>query len=197
MTTLELLQKLVAFPTHESDGMKRCAHFLSSELRDAGFNVVIDELNNVYGTKEFAGREEPFLINAHFDTVPPSTRWKRDPLRVSTEGDRLYGLGTSDAKGGITAILLALKELKDCRFKKLEVLFANYEDNAAELNGARWLGTPFFLAHNQLEAKSGINVEGTVQGDRFMVSLGCGGRVAFDVTVIGKEAHTAEPSWRT
>jgi acetylornithine deacetylase/succinyl-diaminopimelate desuccinylase-like protein len=30
-----------------------------------------------------------------------------------------------------------------------------------------------------------------------MVSLGCGGRVAFDVTVIGKEAHTAEPSWRT
>jgi len=197
MSAANVLRRLVEFPTYDKDGMRNCANFLSNELQLSGFNVAVDKLNNVYGTKEFEGRGAPFLINAHFDTVPPSSKWTRDPLRVSVEGDRLYGLGTSDAKGGIAAILLALRELNQCRFRKLEVVFANYEDNATVLDGTRWLGTPYFLSHTRVDAKAGINVEGTVQGDRFMISLGCGGRVAFDVTVIGKEAHTAEPAWRT
>lgn len=197
MSAVDILQKLVEFPSYEEDGMRKCAQFLSNELSRVGFSVAVDELSNVYGSRQFARGDGAFLINTHFDTVPQSTRWTRNPMQVSVEGDRLYGLGTADSKGGIAATLHALRDLDECRFKKLEVLFSNYEDNAGVLDGKRWLGTPYFLAHNRLEAETGINVEGTVQGDRFMVSLGCGGRVAFDVTAIGKEAHTAEPSWRT
>jgi len=197
MSVIDILQKLVEFPSYEEDGMRKCAQFLSNELSRVGFTVAVDDLSNVYGTRQFAHGNGAFLINTHFDTVSPSTNWTRNPLQVSVEGDRLYGLGTADSKGGIAATLHALRDLDQCRFKKLDVLFSNYEDNATVFDGKRWLGTPYFLAHNRLEAKNGINIEGTVQGDRFMVSLGCGGRVGFDVTVIGREAHTAEPSWRT
>jgi acetylornithine deacetylase/succinyl-diaminopimelate desuccinylase-like protein len=197
MSAVETLQKLIQFPTYEPDGMHKCAEFLSTELKKIGFEVVIDRLDNVYGTREFAHGKDAFLINAHFDTVAPSTRWTKDPLSVTVDADRLYGLGAADAKGGIVAALNALENLNNCRFGRLEVLFSNYEDNNATLDGEHWLGTEYFLEKNHLQAKSGVNIEGTVQGDRFMLSVGCGGRVGFDVTTIGKEAHTSEPSWRT
>jgi len=177
--------------------MRRCAEFLASQLEECGYSVKVDNLSNVYASREFSRGEGTFLINTHFDTIPPSRKWTRKALQVTVENDRMYGLGTSDSKGGIAAILCALRELNENRFKKLEVLFSNYEENAALLDGKRWGGARYFLTNNKLESRMGINAEGTVQGDRFMVSLGCGGRVAFDVTVMGKEAHTAEPSWRT
>lgn len=177
--------------------MRKCSEFLASELSRLGFSVSIDKLYNVFGTREYGAGDGAFLINAHFDTVPPSAKWTGNPLHLSEEGDQLYGLGASDSKGGIAALLHALQDMRESRFRKLEILLSNYEDTAAILDGKRWLGTPYFLAHNRIEARTGVNVEGTVQGDRFTVSLGCGGRVGFDVTTVGKEAHTAEPSWRT
>ncbi len=173
--------------------MRNCAEFLSGELTRLGYKARLDKLNNVYAEKIFADGEGAFLINSHFDTVPSTSRWVGDPLHASLEGDRLYGLGTSDDKGSTAAILYVLGKLKDCRFKKLEILFSNYEDNNTVLDGETWLGTPYFLEHNHLESKSGINIEGTVENDRFMVSVGCGGRVGFTVTTIGKEAHSSDP----
>lgn len=197
MSTAEILEKLVEFSTYETEGMRECSEFLSRELSRLGFSVSIDKLYNIFGTKEYDVGDGAFLINSHFDTIPSSAKWTRDPLHLSEEGDRLYGLGASDSKSGIAALLHALQDLSQSRFKKIQILLSNYEDSAAVLDGKRWLGTPYFLAHDRVAARTGINIEGTVQGDRFTISLGCGGRVAFDVTTIGKEAHTAEPSWKT
>ena len=190
---VEILQRLTDFPTYETSGMEACAEFLSAKLDALEFRVSIDKLNNVYVEKTFANGQDTFLINSHFDTVPPNPRWVRDPLHASLEGDRLYGLGTSDDKGSVASILYALAKAEDCRFRKLEVLFSNYEDNSTILDGERWLGTPYFLSHNRLESTCGINVEGTVENGVFMVSLGCGGRVGFKVTTLGKEAHSSDP----
>jgi len=190
---VDTLRKITEFPSYEQPGMHQCAEFLSGELARLGYHTTVDKLNNVFGERSFDRGEGSFLINAHFDTVPSTSKWVRDPLRASVEGDRLYGLGTSDDKGSVAAILYVLAKLKDCRFRKLEVLFSNYEDNSAVLDGKTWLGTPYFLEHHNLESKSGINVEGTVHDNRFMVSIGCGGRVGFDVTTIGKQAHSSDP----
>jgi acetylornithine deacetylase/succinyl-diaminopimelate desuccinylase-like protein len=187
------LSRLIAFPTYEESGMQLCAEFLSSELSRLGFQVDVDRLWNVFGEKEFGEGEGSFLLNSHFDTVPPTPRWTKNPLRAELADDRLYGLGASDDKASAAAMLHSLAELRSCRFGKLEVLFSNYEDNRTTLDGETWLGTPYFLAHHKLDSRSGVNVEGTVEGDRFMVSLGCGGRVGFTATTIGKEAHSSDP----
>jgi acetylornithine deacetylase/succinyl-diaminopimelate desuccinylase-like protein len=173
--------------------MRDCAQFLSGELTALGFSVRIDEVNNVFAEKTYGHHNGAFLINTHFDTVPSSAEWTRNPLSASLEGDRLYGLGTSDAKGGIAATLSALARLENSRFGKLEILFSNYEDNSTKLDGETWLGTQYFLTHNHLDASNGINVEGTVKEDKFLISLGCGGRVGFEVTTIGKQAHSSDP----
>lgn len=190
---IDILRKLVEFPTYEKNGMRECAEFLAAETQRLGFRVEVDKLNSVFAEKTYQGGEGAFLINCHFDTVPSTPRWTRDPLNASLEGDRLYGLGSSDDKGSAASILHILAKLKDCRFRKLEVLFSNYEDNNTVFEGQTWLGTPYFLKHHHLESQSGINVEGTVERGRLMVSLGCGGRVGFTVTTIGKEAHSSDP----
>ena len=190
---LATLSRLISFPTYEEAGMRPCAEFLSSELSRLGFRVEVDRVWNVFGEKEFAGGEESFLLNSHFDTVPPTPRWTKNPLQGSLEGDRLYGLGASDDKASVAATLHVLADLHSCRFSKLEILFSSYEDSSTVLDRETWLGTPYFLAHHKLESKSGVNIEGTVEGDRFMVSIGCGGRVGFKVTTLGKEAHSSDP----
>jgi acetylornithine deacetylase/succinyl-diaminopimelate desuccinylase-like protein len=193
-----ILEQLVKFPTYQvtadevADGMKACSAFLSSFLEQLGFNVRIDELFNVTAERKFSG-EKTFLINTHFDTVPPAKGWKQ-ALEPRQRNRRLYGLGSSDAKGGIAAAISALSQLENCRFAKLVVQFMNYEDNAITYRGTRWLGMPYFLSKNpQFKPDYGINVEPTVAGDELTLSIGCTGRLAFTVKTIGKGAHSSTP----
>lgn len=195
---VEILKKLIEFPTFQEEpdkipeGMKDCSHFLAEHLLTLGFEVNIDQLRNVTAEREFDGKGT-FLINSHFDTVSPSPKWK-DALKPKFEGKRLIGLGASDAKGGIAAALSSLYQLKDCKFRKLIVQFVNYEDNAIEYGGRRWLGMPFYiLNHPEFKADYGVNLEPNVTGDNFSYNLNCAGRVSFKVTTIGKEAHSSEP----
>ena len=190
---VQTLTRLIEFPTYEETGMRQCAEYLSSELKGLGFRVEVDRLWNVFGEKEFQGGKGPFLLNSHFDTVPSTPRWSRNPLRASIQGERLFGLGASDDKASVAATLSVLAGLRSSRFRKLEVLFSNYEDNSTTIDGESWLGTPYFLAHHKLESTSGVNVEGTVEGARLMISVGCGGRVGFTVTTLGREAHSSDP----
>jgi succinyl-diaminopimelate desuccinylase len=198
MDSVDILKRLIEFPTYQvsesevEEGMKQCASFLADYLEKIGFKVRVDEIFNVAAEKTFNG-EKTFLLNTHFDTVPPSNEWK-DALTPRLEGDRLYGLGASDAKGGIAATLSALSRLENCRFAKLVVQFVNYEDNAIVKNGKRLLGTPYWLANNpNFKADFGINIEPTVVDDKWALSLGCTGRVAFTVTARGREAHSSTP----
>jgi acetylornithine deacetylase/succinyl-diaminopimelate desuccinylase-like protein len=196
---VQILKQLVRFPTYQvtldkvEKGMEECAAFLSEALSERGFEVKVDEVCNVTGERVFEGGEKTFLINAHFDTVPPSTDWQ-NALSPEVCGTRLYGLGASDDKGSIAGILSTLSHLQDCRFAKLIVQFVNYEDNALERQGRRILGVPFYLANNpEFKADYGVNVESTVVKDKWALSIGCTGRLSFTVKTIGKEAHSSTP----
>jgi succinyl-diaminopimelate desuccinylase len=198
MNIIEILKQLIEFPTYQvspdkvEEGMKNCASFLSANLENLGFSVKIDELFNVTAEKYYDG-EKTFLINTHYDTVPPSPGWK-DALTPIFRDNALFGLGASDAKGGIAATLAALSRLESCRFSKLVVQFVNYEDNAINYRGKRWLGEPYFLSNNpNFTADYGLNVEPTVVNDKWTVSIGCTGRVSFTVKTLGKETHSSTP----
>ena len=195
---VRILERLLKFPTYQvtpdnvAEGMKDCSFFLCSHLEKLGFRVRTDDLFNITAEREFSG-EKSFRINTHFDTVPPAKEWE-EALEPTLKGDRLIGLGSSDAKGGIAATISALSRLEDCRFAKLIVQFVNYEDNAIVYRGIRRLGMPYFLSKNPgFTADYGINVEPTVVGDKLTLNTGCTGRLAFTVRTIGKEAHSSTP----
>ncbi len=107
MTPGELLHQLVAIPS-VSGQEGPIADRVQSLLQGWGA-AVFRQGNNLWAE---AGQGAPrLLLNSHLDTVPPCAGWTGDPQAPAWKGDRLVGLGANDAKGCVTAMLLAFRQL--------------------------------------------------------------------------------------
>ncbi len=69
---------------------------------DVGEQTRDTDRPNVAGVRQGAGGGRSILLNAHVDTVENGDphAWSRDPLGGEIVGDRLYGRGSCDMKGG-------------------------------------------------------------------------------------------------
>ena len=113
--SVELLRQLVAIDSVNPDlvpggaGEGNIAHFVARWFERAGLEVVWDEVTpgrpNVIGIARGSGGGRSLLLNAHMDTVGVEGMQRaHDPY---IEGNRLYGRGANDMKGGLAAIMLA------------------------------------------------------------------------------------------
>ncbi|HEY6679700.1 MAG TPA: M20/M25/M40 family metallo-hydrolase, partial [Actinomycetota bacterium] len=61
-----------------------------------------------------AGQGPSLLLNGHIDVVPAEQpdRWASPPFEPRRDGDRLYGRGAGDMKGGFAMAILALDALR-------------------------------------------------------------------------------------
>jgi acetylornithine deacetylase len=59
------------------------------------------------------GRDSKFAMFSHIDTHIVADGWDTDPYEAKIVGNRMYGLGTSDDKGGVAAMLVAAAALAD------------------------------------------------------------------------------------
>ncbi|WP_127588193.1 M20/M25/M40 family metallo-hydrolase [Paenibacillus koleovorans] len=64
---------------------------------------------NLVGLHQGQGGGRSLVFSSHVDTAVVAAGWERDPWTAEREGDRLYGLGTFDMKGGLVASLMALR----------------------------------------------------------------------------------------
>ena len=64
--------------------------------------------------KSRRGGGKSLVLNGHVDVVDvtPLRQWKRDPFGAQVEGDRLFGRGAADMKGGVSALVFATKALQ-------------------------------------------------------------------------------------
>ncbi|MEZ5975983.1 MAG: M20/M25/M40 family metallo-hydrolase [Planctomycetota bacterium] len=58
-----------------------------------------------------AGRGPHLLLNSHLDTVPATPSWTRDPWMCEREGERIYGLGSNDAKASVAAMMKVFEQV--------------------------------------------------------------------------------------
>lgn len=99
---VSLLQDLVRIPS-ESGKEEAVVGRLAEEMAALGLKPEISGRNV---TALLDGGEGPLLLlNSHTDTVPAGQGWSRDPLGAHIEDGRLYGRGSNDAKGCVTAML--------------------------------------------------------------------------------------------
>lgn len=109
--TIETLVRLES-PSTDKAAVDRCGAALEGMLRDAG--AAVERLpqpeRGDHILARLDGDGEPILILGHFDTVWPTGTLQRMPLR--REGDRLFGPGTFDMKGGIAIALTAVDALR-------------------------------------------------------------------------------------
>jgi acetylornithine deacetylase len=112
-TALEMLEKLVAFPSVSRDSNLPVIDFIEDYLKAYGIQatrVYNDEGNkaSLYAT---VGPQVPggVVLSGHTDVVPVDGQdWQTDPFTVTQKGDRLFGRGTCDMKGFLS---LGLAEL--------------------------------------------------------------------------------------
>ena len=57
------------------------------------------------------GKGKQFAMFAHIDTEAVYEGWESDPYEPKLVGNKLYGLGTSDDKAGVAAMLVAAAAL--------------------------------------------------------------------------------------
>jgi succinyl-diaminopimelate desuccinylase len=119
----------------------------------------------------------------HLDTVPEAQ--SKNPARI--EGDRLYGLGSSDMKGGL-AVMMALAESLPRAQLPVNVVLIFYEREEGPFLESG-LG-PLFESLPQLKKVSlGIAMEPTDN----VIQVGCVGSLHATVRFSGKSAHSARP----
>ena len=110
--SLEMIRKLVAFPTVSRDPNLDLIHFVRDYLKpfDAEIRITYDDERrkaNLFAT--LGPRGEPgIVLSGHTDVVPVDGQaWDTNPYELTEKDGRLYGRGTSDMKSFI-AIALAL-----------------------------------------------------------------------------------------
>lgn len=122
--------------TGQEPGLKTVSALLVERLKTLGAEVKTSPASpsagdNIVGTFKGTGSKS-FLLMVHYDTVfLPGTAAKR-PFKV--EGERAYGPGVADAKGGVAMILHSLKLLQDDKFDgfgTLTVLFNPDEETGS------------------------------------------------------------------
>lgn len=114
--TVSLLSALVACESINPSlvpggvGESAIAGVVGNWLRSVGCEVEVTEVApgrpNVIARLVGAGSGRSLLLNAHVDTV--GVEGMEAPFRPRVEGDRLYGRGAYDMKGGLAAIMLAV-----------------------------------------------------------------------------------------
>ncbi|MFX1505128.1 MAG: M20 family metallopeptidase [Promethearchaeota archaeon] len=131
------------------------------------------------------------VLCGHLDTVPIGDRnnWNYDPLGAEENGGYIYGRGSADMKGGVSACLGALKslnkEVKNSDHLNYKIVFIGTSDEEVGLGGAKAaikLGTmddaEFLIVTEPTLLKVGIAEKGVLW---------------FKIRSLGKAAHGSTP----
>jgi succinyl-diaminopimelate desuccinylase len=142
---VELTRELVRTETINPPGHEsRLADLVGRRLEGAGLDVervpLAPERDNLIARWPGRGGRPSLCLTAHLDTVPLGrAEWTHEPLAGEIDGDRLYGRGTSDMKGGLAAIVAAAERMAALGRGEagLEVVLCAGEETGCE--GARRL----------------------------------------------------------
>jgi len=185
---IETLKSMVLIESGSSDaaGLARMADYTEGRLKALGMSTERKQGTTgpgsiVIGSLAGTGSKRLMLI-AHMDTVYPTGTLATQPYKV--EGNRIYGPGIADDKGGIAVILHALQLLKDAGWRdysKLTVAF-----NADEEIGS--IGSGDLIASLGAEQDYVLSSEPSPAQPE-IVLLGASGTGTVTLKVQGRSAH--------
>jgi putative selenium metabolism hydrolase len=105
MDPVELTTSLVRTPGL-SGSESAVADCIERALQALEFHTVArDKLGAVYGVIGPRETEVAVLFDGHMDVVPVTDGWTVDPFGAEIIGERLYGRGATDMKGGLAAAI--------------------------------------------------------------------------------------------
>ncbi len=152
----------------------QAVEFVSRWLLARGWNVELQEVTkgraNVWATQKGKG----VTLSTHLDTVPPY-------IPPREENGRLYGRGSSDAKGIAAAMMVAAERLVKAGEQRVDLLFVVGEEQGSD--GAR--------AANRLAPTSRYLINGEPTESK--LANGAKGSLRATLRFRGRAAHSAYP----
>ena len=184
--TLHYLKELVAIPSPSGDEAE-IGRYLARVLEGFGLSTELQPVGQRYNVVSRAPATQEtaaLLLTGHTDTVPVMSGWRTDPFCATPDGERIYGLGVADQKGGIAAQLAALEALKaEGRLEQANVLMAFTPDEEALSDG--------MLAF--IAGKPRARLVLLSEPDFHPATIGWPGKALVKATVHGKAAHGGRP----
>ena len=112
---VDLASELIKIPSFKLEETP-VATFLDEFFRDRGYKVDLQEVEpgrfQTIATLEGTGGGPSLMLNGHTDINSLTRRWRRDPWVPVVEGDRLYGHGVQNMKGGLASIIMAAEAVR-------------------------------------------------------------------------------------
>jgi len=194
-----LIAALVAIPTENPPGNNygKCADVLEARLREAGLVCERFEVDDEAAPSQtqgasartgaacllasHAGGQRALYFHGHYDVVPAQSQEQFVPRR---EREFLFGRGSCDMKGGLVAMLYAVRALKECGVAlngRVRLTMVPDEETGGR-RGSAW------LAQQGLLGRDGIGML-TAEPTSGVVWHANRGAITLRVEVMGKAAH--------
>ena len=207
---LSLEQALVQIPSVNTGSMPTgnetaVCEYVQQRLSEDGIQAEILEATpgrgNLIARLEGRSGKAGLMFMSHTDVVPveDESKWRYPPFSATIEGGRIYGRGTADCKGLLTAQLMAMRLLKRNGIELEDSLVL--VSGADEEHGGRY-GFGWLAQHHpeRITAPFAVNEGGGTPikvGGGFAYVLGIGekGRLQVEIDIQGASAHASVP-WR-
>lgn len=140
---------------------------------------------NVVGRLQGTGDGKTLILNGHIDTMPDGNRnqWKHDPLSGAVISDEIYGLGATDMKGSLTAMIMAAQLIEELGIKlKGDLIIESVVDEEGGGNGTMAC------------VDRGYTADGAIVGEPTQLHLQTAhmGFLFHEIKVKGKSLHSSQ-----
>jgi len=200
---VKFFQELIQTDSYNPPGNeKNVAIKIDKYLKDVDINCELlpfgDNRANLIAflNDNFDGKN--LLYNGHMDVVPPGTEseWKNPPLSAYIKRKKImYGRGTADMKGALSAMVIALKILKELNIETKGNLILNAvaDEETGGTFGTGWCVENILKTRS---IKSNFAVIGEPSGIRPLpkaIILGEKGHLQLKIITNGIACHSSTP----
>jgi len=187
MQALEILDRLIGFPTVSADSNLAIIDYIQDYLDTRGFDVhrIPDKTGQKAGLFARIGPTDMsgILLSGHTDVVPVTGQnWTTDPFKMTVADGRAYGRGTTDMKGYLACVMALADRASRVELKESLKLAFSYDEEIG------CIGIKSMINH--LDSTIGLPRLCFVgEPTSMQVAVGHKGKVALRATCHGTSGH--------
>ena len=175
-------------PTDCKEGIDKVSSYFANKALAKGWQVETIPFERagdlVIITANASSNEAPISFSGHLDTVHPIGMFGYPPVKI--EGDKIYGPGVTDCKGGVVAGFMAMDALIKCGYTKRPLQLLLQVDEEHSMSKKQTIKT---IGEKAKNAVAFFNLEG---GDYGEICLQRKGISTFTFRITGIEAHSSK-----
>ncbi len=185
----KLLEQLVSISSPTGSESQIIA-FIIEELNQHGLKANKQDENAVVFIKG-KNRKKALILNGHVDTVGPgdADSWKFSPLMPKVKDGKLYGLGVSDMKSGVAALMQTAIDYSD-KQPPCDLWFCFVVGEEVDGRGTQSFLSWFYNEHHHEDYEEIEAIVAEPTNSEF-IGIGHRGNAFVELTVMGQSGHSS------